>query len=127
MLPKAQPSLSIIIPAKNEAGNLPRLLNEIATAFPGEEYEILAVDDGSTDETWTFLSQRGAEDARLRPLRHTRSAGQGEELFIYARNLMLIRRESREYPKRKNLRPLLPETAFAPPCALLGSSCYLAP
>lgn len=76
-----QPSLSIIIPAKDEEGNLLQLLDEIAAALPEEEYEILVVDDGSTDATWTLLSQRAAEDARLRPLRHERSAGQSTSIW----------------------------------------------
>nr|WP_298379353.1 glycosyltransferase family 2 protein [uncultured Halomonas sp.] len=76
-----QPLLSIIIPAKDEAGNLPQLLDEIATALPDEEYEILVVDDGSTDETWTLLNRRAAKDARLRPMRHERSAGQSTSIW----------------------------------------------
>nr|WP_298410895.1 glycosyltransferase family 2 protein [uncultured Halomonas sp.] len=76
-----QPLLSIIIPAKDEAGNLPQLLDEIATALPDEEYEILVVDDGSTDATWTLLNQRAAKDSRLRPLRHERSAGQSTSIW----------------------------------------------
>nr|WP_298411822.1 glycosyltransferase family 2 protein [uncultured Halomonas sp.] len=76
-----QPLLSIIIPAKDEAGNLPQLLDEIATALADEEYEILVVDDGSTDTTWALLNQRAAKDARLRPLRHERSAGQSTSIW----------------------------------------------
>ncbi|WP_227369336.1 glycosyltransferase family 2 protein [Halomonas sp. M20] len=76
-----QPLLSILIPAKDEAGNLFQLLDEIAAALPDEEYEILVVDDGSTDATWTLLSQRAAQNARLRPLRHTRSAGQSTSIW----------------------------------------------
>ncbi|SHF68527.1 dolichol-phosphate mannosyltransferase [Modicisalibacter ilicicola DSM 19980] len=81
-----QPSLSILIPAKDEAGNLPQLLDEIAAALSQEnyaqaDYEILVVDDGSTDATWTLLCQRAAQDARLRPLRHARSAGQSTSLW----------------------------------------------
>nr|WP_299246086.1 glycosyltransferase family 2 protein [uncultured Halomonas sp.] len=76
-----QPLLSIIIPAKDEAGNLPQLLDEINAALPDEEYEILVVDDGSTDSTWAMLSQRAARDARLRPLRHAHSAGQSTSIW----------------------------------------------
>ncbi|MGC3874621.1 glycosyltransferase family 2 protein [Halomonas sp. GXIMD04776] len=76
-----QPSLSILIPAKDEAGNLTQLLDEIDAALSDEAYEILVVDDGSTDTTWTLLSQRAASDVRLRPLRHMRSAGQSTSLW----------------------------------------------
>lgn len=90
------PLLSILIPAKDEAGNLPALLDEIHAAFDtmigvGErtdadhgvsvDYEIIVVDDASTDETWSILMQRAASDARLRPLRHARSAGQSTSVW----------------------------------------------
>lgn len=76
-----QPVLSIIIPAKDEAANLPGLLDEIAASLPQTAYEVLAIDDGSTDETWTLLTERAVVDARLRPLRHARSAGQSTSLW----------------------------------------------
>ena len=41
---------TIILPAKNEAGNLPLLVEEIGTVFPATvDYEIIVVDDGSVD------------------------------------------------------------------------------
>lgn len=46
-------SLSIIIPAKDEAENLPDLLDEIATSLNGTTYEIVVVDDGSSDTSWS--------------------------------------------------------------------------
>ena len=42
-------SLSIVLPARNEAQGLARVLPELARYFPGAE--ILVVDDGSTDDT----------------------------------------------------------------------------
>lgn len=45
----------IIIPAYNEAANLPALLNDIATTLAAEPYRVYAVNDGSTDATGTVL------------------------------------------------------------------------
>lgn len=69
-------ALSIVIPAKNEALNLPGLLEEIAVACAGVEHEVIIVDDGSDDDTPALLTRLMAERANLRLLRHDRSGGQ---------------------------------------------------
>ena len=69
--------LTVVIPCKNEAANLAFLLDEVDAALSGRDYEVIVVDDGSTDGTGDALSQRIAAGAtRLRHLRHDRSAGQ---------------------------------------------------
>ena len=44
-------SVSIVVPTLNEAGNVGRLIEELATNLKGIDYEIIIVDDGSTDGT----------------------------------------------------------------------------
>mgnify|MGYP002735273826 CR=1 FL=1 len=78
--------LSVIIPAKNEAENLPDLLDEIAISLHGITHEIVVVDDGSSDNTWSLLCRRTVGDSRLRPLRHAHSAGQSTSLWQAARH-----------------------------------------
>ena len=53
-----QPRWSVIVPAFNEAERLPRYLDEIVSYFEGrgEPYEVLIVDDGSTDDTPRVVS-----------------------------------------------------------------------
>ncbi|MCI5073692.1 glycosyltransferase family 2 protein [Oricola sp.] len=71
------PSVSIVIPCRNEAENLPILLDEIRTAMQGRDYEVIVVNDGSTDGTADVLAQEAARpDFTLRHLRHDRSSGQ---------------------------------------------------
>ncbi|KAA0015767.1 glycosyltransferase family 2 protein [Salinicola corii] len=75
------PLLSILIPAKDEAGNLSTLLDEIAAALASTDYEVIVVDDASTDDTWSLLEQRASGDDRVRPLRHSKSAGQSTSVW----------------------------------------------
>lgn len=75
--------VSIIIPACDEIGNLPGLLDEIVVAmrsFAGR-YEVLVVDDGSTDGSWQMLVERASNDPTLRPIRHASSAGQSTSIW----------------------------------------------
>lgn len=60
-------SVSVIIPARNEADNLPRLLGSIATSRL-QKIEILVVDDGSTDGTGDVARASGATVVRSEPL-----------------------------------------------------------
>ncbi|SFC65792.1 glycosyltransferase family 2 protein [Tropicimonas isoalkanivorans] len=68
--------LSIVIPVKNEAENIGPLISGIAEACDGKTYEIIVVDDGSTDDTADIVNGLRAEDARIRLVRHGRSGGQ---------------------------------------------------
>lgn len=75
------PKLSIVIPCRNEAGNLPVLLDEVDAALAGRDFEIIVVDDGSTDATRDVLLKRMAGGAgHLRCISHDRSAGQSAAL-----------------------------------------------
>jgi dolichol-phosphate mannosyltransferase len=73
--PGDPPLLSVVIPMRNEAPNVLPLIEEIAAALAGTRFEILCVDDGSTDGT----AGRLAEAALRFPvvaLRHAASCGQ---------------------------------------------------
>jgi len=71
-----QPLISVVVPVRNEAPNILPLIGEIRAALVGIPYEIVYVDDGSTDETPQRLRQALAEGAPLRIIRHKTSCGQ---------------------------------------------------
>ena len=69
--------LSVVIPVKNEAENIAALVGEVCATLDGlVEYEILYVDDGSTDTTVAEISRLAAKIPQIRLLRHTRNCGQ---------------------------------------------------
>jgi dolichol-phosphate mannosyltransferase len=69
--------LSIVIPVRNEAPNIAPLVAEIRAALDGLlAYEILYVDDGSSDATAAEVRRLMATAPQLRLIRHARSCGQ---------------------------------------------------
>jgi dolichol-phosphate mannosyltransferase len=71
------PAVSVVVPVRNEAGNIAPLVAEIAKALEGQwSYEVVYVDDGSTDATGAELTQLMAQHAWLRRVRHKQSCGQ---------------------------------------------------
>lgn len=71
-----QPEVAVVIPAHDEAGNLPDLLGEIAQALATIPHEVIVVDDGSTDDTPAVLDRLKGLYPALRIVRHARAAGQ---------------------------------------------------
>ena len=78
------PDLSILIPAHNEQTNLAQLINEIVAvmphALPASAYEIIVVDDGSTDATRAEILPMMEGIAPLRLIAHGRRAGKSAAL-----------------------------------------------
>jgi glycosyltransferase involved in cell wall biosynthesis len=68
--------LSLVVPAYNERENLAPLLTEITSALAGRSYEVIIVDDGSTDGTLEALKAMRAQFPQLRILALERNAGQ---------------------------------------------------
>jgi len=73
-------SLSVVVPVKDEAGNVAPLAREIAGAVKGEAAEIIFVDDGSTDSTAAELAALKSELPNLRVIRHGRNSGQSRAI-----------------------------------------------
>jgi dolichol-phosphate mannosyltransferase len=84
--PDPAPAYSIVIPVYDEAENVAPLLEEIGRSLAGrDDYEIVVIDDGSTDATPSELARiRAAGKLPLRVLRHRRNAGKSAALLTGA-------------------------------------------
>jgi len=70
--------LSVIVPCYNEEASLAELHRRVTTAcqqFAGDDYEMMLVNDGSTDGTWAGMAVLAASDTRLRCIDLTRNYG----------------------------------------------------
>jgi glycosyltransferase involved in cell wall biosynthesis len=93
--PVRPPALSLVVPAYNEEENLPELVAEIRAALDPVErdWELLMVDDASTDGTLAAMKALAAAEPRIRVLRHRRNAGQSAGLadgFRCARGRVVV-------------------------------------
>jgi len=87
-------TLSVVVPAHDEAANLDRLVDEVRAALEPTRlvWELIVVDDGSNDESPANLARLAAAEPRLRPLRLARRSGQTAALragFEAARGAMV--------------------------------------
>lgn len=75
--------VSVLIPVKDEEATLATLVGEIDAAFatmPETGYEVIFVDDGSTDTSWQVMNQLAAENPRVRALKLRRNFGKAAAL-----------------------------------------------
>ena len=89
------PEISVVIPMRNESPNVDELYREVTTALTafGRPFEIVAIDDGSTDDTFERLARLQAGDGRLRVIRFRRNFGQTAGFaagFAHARGRYIV-------------------------------------
>ena len=70
--------ISVVIPVYNEEGNIDRLYQELTAALEniGRDYEVVAINDGSSDGTYDMLNDVQAKDARWQIIHFRRNFGQ---------------------------------------------------
>lgn len=95
--PSAHPPIrvSVLVPAKDEAENLPLFMEQAAAAFAGfaHGYEVIVIDDGSEDATWSVLEALRARFAFVRAVRHRTRRGIADALrtgYLNARGDVLV-------------------------------------
>ena len=89
------PELSVVIPVRNESANVAALHAELTQTLDawGRPYEIIVIEDGSTDETFAALVESQAHDPYLRVIRFRRNFGQTAAFaagFAYARGRLIV-------------------------------------
>ena len=89
------PDISVVVPMRNEAPNVEELCAELVStlAASGRSFEIIAVDDGSTDETFELLARAQARESHLRVIRFRRNFGQTAAFaagFAHARGRYIV-------------------------------------
>lgn len=101
------PATSVILPAFNEADNLRELVPEIVAALEriSPEFEIVVVDDGSTDDTREVLAKLAAGEPRVHPVHLRRNVGKSGALnvgFTRARggNVVLMDADGQDDPSQ---------------------------
>jgi glycosyltransferase involved in cell wall biosynthesis len=90
-----QPLVSVLVPAKDEAANLPVFMEQASAAFSDSplSYEVVVIDDGSVDDTWTVLENLAASYPFLRAVRHRSCRGIAESLrsgYLNSRGSILV-------------------------------------
>lgn len=74
--------LSVVVPVRDEEANIVPLINEICSSLDGIlEYEIIYVDDGSSDKTWERLVELSERLSQLKIVRHRESYGQSTAIY----------------------------------------------
>jgi glycosyltransferase involved in cell wall biosynthesis len=90
-----RPEISILVPAKDEAENLPLFMEQARAAFASapQRYEVIVVDDGSVDDTWAVLQRLATEYPFLKPVRHGIRRGIADALrtgYLHSRGSILV-------------------------------------
>ena len=89
------PEISVVIPMRNESPNVEGLYRDVTSSLTqyGRSYELLVVDDGSTDDTFALLAALQAKDSRVRVIRFRRNFGQTAAFaagFAHARGRYIV-------------------------------------
>jgi glycosyltransferase involved in cell wall biosynthesis len=89
------PEISVVVPMRNESLNVAGVYEELTTVLAafGRPYEILVIDDGSTDDTFAKLADLQRRDGHVRVIRFRRNFGQTAAFsagFAHARGAFIV-------------------------------------
>lgn len=124
--PSAAPALSVLMPVRNGARFLDEALESLS-AQTFRDFEIIAVDNGSTDDTWLILERWAARDARLRPVRLERPGLAASLAYAasLARAPFLARLDADDIALPERLAIQMAALAAHPEMGLIGSAVEL--
>lgn len=93
--PECPIDITVVLPAYNEEATIDGIYRQVTDIFAdgSRSYEILFVDDGSRDATWSKISTLARADDRVRAIRHRRNFGKASALangFTYARGAVIV-------------------------------------
>lgn len=80
------PSVSVVIPAFNSETTLPILVNQLLISLCGQKFELIIVDDGSTDKSWEVIKNLSLKHDEIKGLRLIRNSGQHAALLAGIRS-----------------------------------------
>src|SRR5512147_816899 len=89
------PDISVVVPMRNESPNVEQLYRDVTASLSpsGRSYELVAIDDGSRDDTFARLAELQQRDPRLRVIRLRRNFGQTAAFaagFAHARGRYIV-------------------------------------
>jgi glycosyltransferase involved in cell wall biosynthesis len=89
------PEISVVIPMRNESPNVEGLYRDVTSSLTqyGRSYELVVIDDGSTDDTFDLLAALQVKDSRVRVIRFRRNFGQTAAFaagFAHARGRYIV-------------------------------------
>ncbi len=90
---RVAPAITIVVPVYNEAGNLPPLISALAAALSNTEFEVVFVNDGSSDESPSLLDRQAFANPRWSVIHLSRNFGQTAALaagIYHARGDVLV-------------------------------------
>jgi glycosyltransferase involved in cell wall biosynthesis len=98
LAPRPAPPIdvSVLVPAKDEAENLPLFMEQADTTFRANadvSFEVVVIDDGSSDDSWTVLEQLARRYPFLRLARHRSRRGIADALrtgYLHATGRVLV-------------------------------------
>jgi glycosyltransferase involved in cell wall biosynthesis len=93
LVPETEPEVSVIIPGLNEADSLAELAQRIHESLGGRAYEVIFVDDGSTDGSWAVITRLREASPRVKGIRLRKNFGKAMALsagFQRARGGIII-------------------------------------
>jgi glycosyltransferase involved in cell wall biosynthesis len=119
-----EPEISVVVPMRNESPNVRPLYDELIATLDGYQrpFEVVAIDDGSTDDTFAQLAALQAQDPRLRVIRFRRNFGQTAAFaagFAHARGAFIVTSDGDGQNDPRDI-PAMVERARAGPDIVAG-------